>query len=492
MAQPQRHNAAFRRCLTRLAALEPTESNIDHVNAIRKMALACRLPLQDFLSKLEKYDATMSPFATGSSFRSTGKKVRYALSMAEEVKTVRAMISGKVISINLLLATHASESLSRNEERLSANQESIISRLEEAKDGMSRIRQDIDRMDATANTSREELRKETARSTCQLIEQLKKVEKVAESTDQSVSSLNNGAASISASLTRLGDLGIQALTIMRALPAELRTLLRTILQTNMQMYTVLLDVHRKIAAPPTLALESNIRVEDALGEIRSLPFEWFRHWEPFEGLPRAEFKDRLGAERVERGDFRLVHARRPTISIDKSNWSQTITAGSDILMLMYLSGLACQDSACPRQSCNGQTPRQAQSNTMLTCPECGLRFIPQPIFSEGTEAKTIEQLQIEEDVRLFGSRDGPYVSGISELYPREISTNGDAEELEEDVAFAERGEPSTRYSSKKVHSSSEQKTLESHEGHDSITNDSSEPPIYAWLADTEPQKILPL
>lgn len=243
------------------------------------MALACRLPLQDFLSKLEKYDATMSPFATGSSFRSTEKKVRYAVSMAEEVKTVRAMISGKVISINLLLATHASESLSRNEERLSANQESIISRLEEAKDGMSRIRQDIDRMDATANTSREELRKETARSTSQLIEQLKQVEKIAESTDQGVSSLNIGVTPISASLTRLGDLGIQALTIMRTLPSELRTILRTVLQTNMQMYTVLLEVHRKIAAPPTLALESNIRVEDALGEIRSLPFEWFRHWE---------------------------------------------------------------------------------------------------------------------------------------------------------------------------------------------------------------------
>lgn len=110
------------------------------------------------------------------------------------------------------------------------------------------------------------------------------------------------------------------------------------------------------------------------------------------------------------------------------------------------------------------------------------------MFSEGTEAKTIEQLQIEEDVRLFGSRDGPYVSGISELYTQEISTNGDAEELKEYATLEERGEENAHHSSKRVPSPSEQKTLTSHEGHASIINDSSEPPIYAWLADTEPPK----
>ncbi|KAH7072598.1 hypothetical protein BKA63DRAFT_46417 [Paraphoma chrysanthemicola] len=266
--------------LTRLASLEPTESNIDHVNAIRKMALACNLPLQDFLSKLEKYEAAMSPFATGKSYSSTGKKAQYALFMSEEVKTIRAMISGKVISINLLLATHASESLSRAEGRLSTNQASILFTLEQARDGMSRIREDIERIGAETTTSQEQLRQETADTTYQLTERLNQIESDTGNAKRSLSTLTTGVASISTSLSKLSDMGSQALAMMRAFPVELQLLLRTMLRTNIQMYTVLLEVHRRISAPPTLALESNIRIEDALGEIRSLPFEWFRHWEP--------------------------------------------------------------------------------------------------------------------------------------------------------------------------------------------------------------------
>jgi hypothetical protein len=130
------------------------------------MALACSLPMQEFLSKMEKYEATMSPFGTGKSIRSSSKKAQYAVFMTEEVKTMRAMISGKVISINLLLATHASETLSRTEAQLLVNQENLLSRLEEAKDDMSsNIRQDIENMSTANSTTQEKLLQETAATT---------------------------------------------------------------------------------------------------------------------------------------------------------------------------------------------------------------------------------------------------------------------------------------------------------------------------------------
>ena len=44
---------ALKHALRHLKALEPTEDNIGHVNAIRGTALACRLPLQDFIKKLD-------------------------------------------------------------------------------------------------------------------------------------------------------------------------------------------------------------------------------------------------------------------------------------------------------------------------------------------------------------------------------------------------------------------------------------------------------
>ncbi|KAF2635384.1 hypothetical protein P280DRAFT_194530 [Massarina eburnea CBS 473.64] len=258
--------------LTRLARLEPTESNIDHVNAIRRMALACSLPMQDFLSKLERYEGSMSPFTTGKSIRSVGKKAEYAVFMSEEVKTMRTMISGKVISINLLLATHASETLSRTQDRLSTNQENLLSRLEEAKVGLSRIRQDIENMNTASCTSQERFEQETGAHLIQIGNDNA-------STKRSISALAIGVSSISTSITTLCRLGTQIQSILSTFPAELRDLLQTVVRTNMQMYTVLLEVHRKISAPPTLALDSNIRTEDALGVVRSLPYEWFRHWE---------------------------------------------------------------------------------------------------------------------------------------------------------------------------------------------------------------------
>ncbi|KAF1975820.1 hypothetical protein BU23DRAFT_457585, partial [Bimuria novae-zelandiae CBS 107.79] len=298
--------------LTRLAALEPTESNLAHVNAVRRMALACSLPMQDFLSRLEKYETTMSPFQTANKLKTVGMKTQFALFMSEEIKKMRAMISGKVISINLLLSTYASESLSRTEAKLSTDQR------------LSQIKND------TASTRR------------------------------SASTITAGITFMYTSLGTLCGLGIQILSILRSFPQELQALLQNLVRTNIQMYAVLLEVHRKICASPTLTLDSNIRVEDAFGQVRSLPYERFRHWEPFEGLLRAEFKNRPGAERVERGDFRLVHAKRPRISIDKDAWSSTITAGADLVILMLLTDLASQGSACPRQSCNGRTSLESQ------------------------------------------------------------------------------------------------------------------------------------
>ena len=60
--------------LRQLEALEPTDDNLNHVNAIRDMALACQLPLRDFLTKLEIFEAPLGPFARGSSFRAAHSK----------------------------------------------------------------------------------------------------------------------------------------------------------------------------------------------------------------------------------------------------------------------------------------------------------------------------------------------------------------------------------------------------------------------------------
>ena len=51
---------SLKRVLRHLEAIEPTKENVHHINAIRGMALACQFPLQDFLSRIAKYESSMS------------------------------------------------------------------------------------------------------------------------------------------------------------------------------------------------------------------------------------------------------------------------------------------------------------------------------------------------------------------------------------------------------------------------------------------------
>lgn len=98
----------LKNALRHLEGLEPTEDNARHVNAIRGMALACQLPLREFLTKLERFESSMGPFASGQPFRGAGRKAKWAVAVAGDVEKLRALIAAKVIGINLLLATHSS------------------------------------------------------------------------------------------------------------------------------------------------------------------------------------------------------------------------------------------------------------------------------------------------------------------------------------------------------------------------------------------------
>lgn len=81
------------------------------------------------------------------------------------------------------------------------------------------------------------------------------------------------------SVLSLRSTGEQILRCLRTFPREMRELLQKVLFCNWQMYQILLKIQQSTVRSPTGLLESNIRFEDALGEYRELPYEYFRHWE---------------------------------------------------------------------------------------------------------------------------------------------------------------------------------------------------------------------
>ena len=89
-----------------LQTIEPSADNIDHVHAMQAMALACQIPLRQFLQKIESFEPSMGPFSTIGSIRSSPRKAQWALHMSQETEKLRALVGAKVMSINLLLSTY--------------------------------------------------------------------------------------------------------------------------------------------------------------------------------------------------------------------------------------------------------------------------------------------------------------------------------------------------------------------------------------------------
>lgn len=85
--------------------------------------------------------------------------------------------------------------------------------------------------------------------------------------------------SLQMSVMNLRTLGYQMLNHLCTFPQSLQTQLRAILYSNWQMYQVLLRLQQQVAQNPTNLIESNIKFEDALGDFKELPYEYFRHWE---------------------------------------------------------------------------------------------------------------------------------------------------------------------------------------------------------------------
>jgi hypothetical protein len=94
-----------------------TESGQDEaaLNAIKAAALMCQYPLDEFRSKLRRYQRLSSENAAPTTLnrvKGWGRKARWNLSMEEEVHKLRAYIAGHTASLNMRLLTLGISTLS--------------------------------------------------------------------------------------------------------------------------------------------------------------------------------------------------------------------------------------------------------------------------------------------------------------------------------------------------------------------------------------------
>jgi hypothetical protein len=76
-----------------------------HLNAVKGVALACKVPLEEFLIKFQKYKifTDRQPLSFKKRIGMEARKMQWAVNMREDIAKFRAIIVSKVVAINLLL-----------------------------------------------------------------------------------------------------------------------------------------------------------------------------------------------------------------------------------------------------------------------------------------------------------------------------------------------------------------------------------------------------
>jgi hypothetical protein len=124
---------------------------------------------------------------------------------------------------------------------------------------------------------------------------------------------------------------------------------------------------------PTMLLDNNITLLDALNRKFSLQYEQFRYWPVVSAFLQCKFQDCPGALRITHKRFAVFKEMRSTgrgVIIPFDEWEQMIRPGQRVLMSMFIG----QEASTP-----GRSPARN------ACPSCGFedsRSFDSPVWKK--------------------------------------------------------------------------------------------------------------
>lgn len=75
----------------------------NQANDIRELVLSCQRPLEQFLDKIESFEASLG-VTTGRGFaRTSPRKIRWTVFLSSEVPELRSLVAAKVLQLDVLL-----------------------------------------------------------------------------------------------------------------------------------------------------------------------------------------------------------------------------------------------------------------------------------------------------------------------------------------------------------------------------------------------------
>lgn len=114
------------------------------VEQIKYAALTCRYQLEEFLSKIRRYEKSLGLGQSIGRIKDAGRKVQYAFGKQEEANTLRNYLNIHIGTINMLLVRQGLEMLDVASERSDKNQDELRDRIEGSSRELREVRGNVE------------------------------------------------------------------------------------------------------------------------------------------------------------------------------------------------------------------------------------------------------------------------------------------------------------------------------------------------------------
>jgi hypothetical protein len=175
---------------------------------------------------------------------------------------------------------------------------------------------------------------------------------------------------------------------------SLFSFLSKIIQAWPQILLILQALYDITRAPSQL-LSDNIRFEDVLGRVQSLPFRYFQHREVFLETLACIFSGSPAMERIAQGKFKIWN--RNMCAVTNVNWEELVQPRSRLAMSVDVEYIRVYRRRCPSLACSGRL--KAITSSMSECRKCQKVLINQ---QPPLQAKAIPDTTTESSGYLAG------------------------------------------------------------------------------------------
>ena len=110
------------------------------IDQIKCAALTCRYPLEEFLTKIQKYEKELDSKIVNGKIKTTVRKAQYALTRKKEAETLRSYLNIHIGTVNMLLLRQGLEMLDVAREENDKGQENLRERIEDSAKELREVR----------------------------------------------------------------------------------------------------------------------------------------------------------------------------------------------------------------------------------------------------------------------------------------------------------------------------------------------------------------